>query len=370
MKAIVVNPGKADSVHLADVPEPRLEDAPGGRGVLVRVLKVGLDGTDRDINAGEYGAPPPGSDYLILGHESFGLVERVGPDVTELVPGDHVVAMVRRPGRGLYDSIGMQDFTADDVYFEHGISLLHGFLTERYVDTPEFLIRIPAGLKDVAVLLEPVTVAEKGINQAYEIQRRLRLWRPGRMFVLGAGPLGIIATLLGRLRGLEVTTFGLAEPPYLNAELVEALGATYVSTKRTSLASAAAERGAPDLVFEATGFSPLVFEAMGVLARNGVLVLASVTGGDRVVEVPADRLNLGFVLGNKVMVGTVNAGRVDFEAGVRDLAMAEAQWPGWLGRLLTHRVAGLDDYREAFRLLGGGEPGVLKAWVDVAGNQG
>jgi glucose 1-dehydrogenase len=369
MKAIVVTPGKPDSVRLADVPEPTLADAPAGRGVLVRVLRVGLDGTDRDINAGEYGAPPPGSDHLILGHESIGVVEQVGGQVTELVPGDLVVPMVRRPGRSLYDSIGKQDFTTDDVYFEHGISLLHGYLTERYVDTPDYLVRIPGGLADVGVLLEPVTVAEKGLGQAYEIQRRLQIWRPGRMFVLGAGPLGIIATLLGRLRGLQVTTFGLAEPPYLNAELVEALGARYVSTRRTSVADAAAGQGPPDLIFEATGFSPLVFEAMDALARNGVLVLASVTGGDRRVEVPADRLNLGFVLGNKVMVGTVNAGRGDFEAGVRDLAMTQAQWPGWLGRLLTHRVDGLAAYREAFRLLDGGEPGVLKAWVDVAGGR-
>jgi len=366
MKAIVVSPGKPDSARLADVPEPTLADAPDGRGVLVRVVRVGLDGTDRDIHAGEYGAPPLGADYLILGHESFGVVEEVGPKVTEFGPGDFVVAMVRRPGTSPYDAVGMQDFSTDDTYFEHGISRLHGYLTERYVEVPEYLIGIPQGIQDVAVLLEPVSVAEKGINQAYEIQRRLRVWRPGRMFVLGAGPLGIIATALARLRGLEVTTFGRQSPPYLNAELVEALGARYLSTGQVSLAQAAERHGAPDLIFEATGFAPLVFEAMDVLARNGVLVLVSVTGGDRRAEVPADRLNLGFVLGNKVMVGTVNAGRVDFESGVRDMAVAQARWPGWLGRLLTHKVHGLDAYEEAFRLLVG-EPGVLKAYVEIGG---
>ena len=101
-----------------------------------------------------------------------------------------------------------------------------------------------------------------------------------------------------------------------------------------------------DLIFEATGYSPIVFEAMQALGKNGVLVLASVTGGEHMVEVPADKINQEFVLGNKVMVGTVNANREYFELGVRDLAQAEAEYPGWLARLLTHPVKGLDNYRE------------------------
>src|SRR5262249_1542918 len=132
MRAIVVTPGKVNSVRLADVETPRLGQA-GRCAVLVRVLRVGIDATDREINAGEYGAAPPGVDYLILGHESLGVVEEVGPDVTELSPGDYVVATVRHPGQSLYDAIGMPDMTTDAVYHEHGISLLHGFLTERYV---------------------------------------------------------------------------------------------------------------------------------------------------------------------------------------------------------------------------------------------
>ena len=329
MRAIAVLPGKADSAHLADVPEPSLSDVPGGRGVMVRVLRVGLDGTDREINAGQYGTAPPGSDYLVLGHESFGVVEEVGPAVSELAPGDYVVARVRRAGSSLYDQIGMPDMTTDDAYLEHGISGVHGFLTERYVEDPEYLMRIPAALRQVGVLLEPTSVAEKGIDQAYEIQRRLKVWQPRRAAVLGAGTIGLLATMALRSRGLEVFTLGLDEPPYLNSDLVEALGATYLSTRRHTLSEIAEHHGRFDLVFEATGFSPLVFEAMCVLlGRNGVIVLSSVTGGSRRVEVPSDAINLDFVLGNKVMVGTVNANRAHFEAGVRDLAVTEAQHPG------------------------------------------
>lgn len=351
MKAIAVFPRKPDSVHLAELPKPSLDEVPGGRGVLVQVLRVGVDGTDKEINAGEYGAPPPGYDFLVLGHEGFGRVEAVGPQVTELAPGDYVVATVRRPGGSLYDQIGTSDMTTDDTYYERGINLRHGFLTEHYVDDAEFVVRVPPALREVGVLLEPCTVVEKGIHQAYEIQRRLRVWRPRRAAVLGAGTIGLLATLVLRLRGLEVTTFGLERQPHLNSDLVEALGARYASTRETPLGEGARRWGPFDLIFEATGFSPLVFEAMDALGKNGVLVLSSVTGGDRRIEVPADRLNLGFVLGNKVMVGTVNANREYFEMGARDLAHAEAQYRGWLARLLTHPVRGLARYRELFATL-------------------
>src|SRR5262245_26301849 len=172
MKAIAVHPGKPGSVHLAALARPSVEDVPGGRGVLVKVLRVGVDGTDREINAAEYGAAPPGCDFLVLGHEGFGRVEEVGPAVAERAAGDHVVATVRRPGQSLYDRIGASDMTTDDVYFERGINLLHGFLTEYYVEDAEFLVKVPPALKGVGVLLEPFTVVEKGIFQAYEIQRR------------------------------------------------------------------------------------------------------------------------------------------------------------------------------------------------------
>jgi len=365
MKAISVLPGKPDSVHLAELDKPSLDEVPNGCGVLVKVLRVGVDGTDKEINAAEYGAAPAGFDFLVIGHEGFGRVEAVGPNVSEVEPGDHVVATVRRPGRSIYDLIGTNDMTTDDTYFERGINLRHGFLTEYYVDDAEFIVKVPQGLKYVGVLLEPFTVVEKGIHQAYEIQRRLKVWRPRRAAVMGAGTIGLLATLALRLRGIDVTTFARNPKPNLNAELIEALGARYLITQEVPIIAGARQFGPFDLIFEATGNSGVVFDSMQALGKNGVLVLSSVTGGDRMVQVPADRINLDFVLGNKVMVGTVNANREYFENGVRDMSQAEAEYPGWLGRLLTDPVPGLENYAELFTKLTNPN-GAIKVFCEVA----
>jgi len=369
MKAIAVTPGKPNTIHLRDVPKPRVEDIPDGRGVLIKILRVGVDGTDKEINAAEYGAAPPGDDYLIIGHESFGRVESVGRNVTEFKPGDYVALTVRRPGSSIYDQIGTYDMTTDDSYFERGINLLHGFLAEYVVDAPEYITRVPENLKEVGVLMEPMSVAQKAIEQAYRIQQRLRVWQPRRAAVLGASTLGLLATLTLRLRGLDVTTFGNTMPPFLNSRLIEELGARYVSTKELSLTDASAKYGPFDLILEGTGFSPLVFEAMNVLARNGVLAMVSVTGGSRQVQVPADNINLGFVLGNKVAFGSVNANREYFETGVKDLSTAELQYPGWLGKLLTHPVRGLENHADLIRILNDVK-GPIKVYCELASIEG
>lgn len=344
---------------------PALGDVPGDRGVLVRVLRVGLDGTDREISSGAYGTAPPGSDVLVMGHESLGVVEAVGGAVTGIHPGDLVVAQVRRPGSSLYDVIGRPDLTTDDTYFEHGISRLHGFLTEYYVDTPEYLVTVPRHLDEVGVLLEPTSIVEKGIGEAFEVQGRLRVWRPHRVAVLGAGTLGLLATMVLRARSLDVTTLSLEEAPSVHSELVEAIGARYVSSRERTLAEVAAADGPFDLIVEATGYSPLAFQAMTVLARNGVLVLSSVTEGSRTVAVPTDAINLSFVLGNRAMIGTVNAAHEHFAAGVHDMAYIDALYPGWLARLITHRVSGLEAFGRALDLLAG-DHAAIKIVVEVA----
>lgn len=365
MKAIAVIPGRPGSVHLADLEKPSVDDIPGGTGVLVKVLRVGVDGTDREINAAEYGAAPDGYGFLVIGHESYGRVEAVGPSVRYVRPGDYVVATVRRPGSSLYDRVGLQDMTTDDTYFERGINLRHGYLTEHYVEDEAFIVKVPRNLGETGVLLEPMSVAQKGIGQAYEIQRRLRVWQPRRAAVMGSGTLGLLATLILRLRGLDVTTFGRTPAPYKNADLVRALGARYVTTTAEPIAEAARRSGAFDIIFEGTGSSAVVFESMQALAKNGVLVLTSITGGGRELTVPADRINLEFVLGNKVMVGSVNASREHFESGVRDMAQAELEYPGWLLQLLTDPVRGLDRYEELFAKLQSPN-GAIKIYCEVA----
>jgi threonine dehydrogenase-like Zn-dependent dehydrogenase len=171
MKAIAVTPGIPNTVHLAELPAPTVDEIPNGRGVLVRVLRVGVDGTDKEINAAEYGQAPPGYNFLIIGHESFGQVEAVGPNVTEVKPGDYAVATVRRPGSSIYDLIGTNDMTTDDTYFERGINLRHGYMGEYYVDDAEFIVKIPQGLNQVGVLLEPTTVVETGLRNSASLTR-------------------------------------------------------------------------------------------------------------------------------------------------------------------------------------------------------
>jgi glucose 1-dehydrogenase len=365
IKAVAVIPGKANTIHLREVPKPAVSDVPNGRGVLVKILRVGVDGTDKEINAAEYGAAPDGDSYLIVGHESFGRVEAVGSNVSEFNPGDYVSLTVRRPGASIYDHIGTYDMTTDDTYFERGINLRHGFLTEYVVDEPEYIIRVPENMKEVGVLMEPMSVAQKAIEQAYRIQQRLRVWRPKRAAVMGSGTLGLLATLVLRLRGLDVTTFGNTMPPTPNCKLIEELGGRYISTKEMSLTDASLKYGPFDLILEGTGYSPLVFEALAVLAKNGVLAMVSVTGGSRQIEIPADKINLGFVLGNKVAFGSVNANREYFESGVKDLSTAELQYPGWLKKLLTHEVKGLENYGEMIRLLTETQ-GAIKVYCNVA----
>jgi glucose 1-dehydrogenase len=355
-------------MHLREIPEPDVADVPGGRGVKVKVLRVGVDGTDKEINAAEYGAAPPGDDYLVTGHESFGQVVEVGPNVPSTIrPGTYVVASVRRPGSSIYGKIGLQDFTTDDVYYERGINLLHGYLTEYYVEDHQYVFPMPATLAEVGVLLEPTTVAEKGINQAFEIQRRLRVWEPARACILGSGTVGLLAALVARLRGLELTVYSLPQKPYRNADLIEELGGAYHSSQDATLADVSEARGPFDLMVDATGFSPIVWEAADVLGRNGVLVLASITGGNRTAEIPSDRINQGFVLGNKVMFGTVNAAPADFRSGVDDLIKAEALYPGWLSKLLTTPIHGLENYEEMIRRLID-DRDAIKVYVEVAPN--
>jgi threonine dehydrogenase-like Zn-dependent dehydrogenase len=368
MKAIAVHPGKAGSIHLREIDEPKVTDVDDGRGVLVKVIRVGVDGTDKEINAAEYGAAPPGDDFLVTGHESFGQVLEVGPNVpTTIKPGTYVVASVRRPGSTIYGQIGLQDFTTDDVYYERGINLLHGYLTEYYVEDYQYVFPLPDNLADVGVLLEPMTVAQKGVNHAYEIQRRLKVWQPRNACVLGSGTVGLLTALALRLRGLELTVYSLPQKPNRNAGLIGELGGTYASSQDVSLAEVSADRGPFDVIFDATGFSPIVWEAAEVLGKNGVLVLASITGGERKTEINSDRINQGFVLGNKVMVGTVNASPNDFRTGVDDLIKAEALFPGWLNKLLTTPIDGLENYDEMIRALTEDRE-AIKVYVEVATN--
>src|SRR5256885_10855425 len=247
MKAIAVAPGKKDSVHLEDIPRPKVSDIADGKGVLVRVLKVGVDATDREINEALYGNAPPGFYYLVIGHESFGVVEEVGPNVKRVKPGDYVTATVRRPGGSIYDLIGTNDMTSEETYYERGINLRHGYLTEYFVDEEEYIVRVPQGLKHLHVLMEPMSCAAKAVHQAYEAQRRMKVWRPQRAFVMGVGQIGLLTTLILRLRGIEVFAFARSKRGTLSSQIVEGIEGHYVSTTETPVENVVKEVGKADL---------------------------------------------------------------------------------------------------------------------------
>lgn len=373
MKAVAVLPGKPNSVHLREIPAPKIEDQPHphvcriseGRGVLVRVLQIGVDATDREINEALYGNAPPGGEHLVIGHESFGQVVEVGSRVTEFRPEDFVSCTVRRPGGSLFDQIGRNDITSEEVYYERGINLCHGFLSEYFVDDAEYIVRVPKNLRHLGVLAEPASVCAKAIEQAYLAQQRLQVWRPQRAFVLGSGQIGLLATMMLRLRGLEVYTVATRPGPHRKSEIVEAYGARYVSTRETPLRDLTRDTGKPDLIFEATGDAEICFRAMEVLAHNGALIWTSITGGSREVALDGARINLEWVLGNKLLVASVNGNRHHFELGIQALSHGEHTWPGVTQRILTHPVAGLENYEEMMRLLVE-DKDALKVFVNVA----
>lgn len=365
MKAIAVKPGTPNSVHLAELEKPSLSDVSGGRGVLVKTLKVGVDATDREINDALYGNAPPGFDFLVIGHECFGIVEEVGENVKKVKPGDYVTCTVRRPGGSIYDRIGRSDITSEEEYFERGINLKHGYLTEYFVDDEEFMVRMPVGLKHLHVLAEPMSCAAKAVEQAMLAQKRLQVWEPKIAWVTGAGQIGLLTTLILRLRGMEVYTLARGAAPNLKAEIAEGMGAHYVSTATKSLQDLAAETGKPDLIIEATGNSAIAFECMEVLGHNGCIVWTSITGGERKIDVPSDAVNLNWVLGNKLLVGSVNANFRHFESGISDLALGDVTFPGVIPKILTHAVEGLDGYAEMMRLLVE-DKDALKVYVNVA----
>jgi threonine dehydrogenase-like Zn-dependent dehydrogenase len=335
MKAIVVKPGVKDSIHMRDMPDPRLKPD----HVAVKMLRVGLCGTDAEINHGVYGEAPPGEEFLILGHENLGVVEEVGRKVSGWKAGDLVVSTVRRPcGKCPQCRAGENDMCSSGQYTERGIMRRHGFMAEYYVEQPMFLNKIPKAIRDFAVLLEPMSVVQKGIDHCYRLQQRLTAWNPTFAMVLGAGPIGLLAASVLRVRGLRTVVVGREDPSDYRAQIVTRIGGQYLCVANRSLPDVPNEVGYPDIVIEATGAARVVFDAMEILGRNGVLCLLSVTGGDTVNPEPIDRINQKIVLGNQVVFGSVNASPRHFKQGVKDFVSIDKKWPGVMDRLLTDRI--------------------------------
>jgi len=354
--AIAVYPGQADSLHLTELPRP----VPSAHEALVRVHRIGVCGTDQEIIAAKFGSPPAGTRELVLGHEVLGRVEAIGAAVTSLAAGELVAATVRRPDGCPACQSGQPDMCVWRNYTERGIIGAHGFMAEEFVDDAAHLVPVPPSLEAIGVLVEPLSVVEKALRQANLLQRRLTSWAPSTALVLGAGPIGLLGTMLLRAHGMDVVTLARTPKPNLAASIVEQCGARYVSSKEQSLPAVTAELPPIDLIFEATGVAHLAFAAMGLLGNNGVLILLSLTGGNETATLPVDRLNREFVLGNKIVVGSVNSAREDFTAAVSDLARFETLWPGLTGRLITHRLNGLTEIDRIASEISGGIKTVIE----------
>jgi glucose 1-dehydrogenase len=334
MRAITVVPGVAGSARLDEVPEPD----PAQGSLLVRALALGVCGTDREIVAGVHGSPPPHRQRLILGHESLGVVEEA-PEASEFRRGDHVVGIVRLPDPVPCPACaaGEWDMCRNGRYVEHGIKERDGFGSERFRTEPRFTVKVDDGLGPLAILLEPTSIVAKAWDQIERIGRRSPSWRPHSVLVTGAGPIGLLAALIGKQRGLKVHLFDRS-PEGPKPRLAHGLGARY---HVGDIAAVVADLE-PDIIVECTGAAAIVAEVVGRAAAAGIVCLAGLSG-NKTMNVDIGRINHTMALGNQVAFGTVNANRRHYEVAAETLARADHSW---LAGLISRRVP-LDRWMEA-----------------------
>jgi threonine dehydrogenase-like Zn-dependent dehydrogenase len=325
MKAITVEPHKRETARLEDVPEPDVRDG----SVLVEAIAVGVCGTDVEIVEGKYGWAPEGKPRLVLGHESLGRVLDPGPN-SGLKKGDLVVGIVRRPDPVPCPNcaVGEWDMCRNGQYTERGIKSIDGFMSERWRIEPEYAMKVDRSLGLLGVLLEPTTVVAKAWEQVRAVGQRA-FWEPRTVLVTGAGPIGLLAALVGRQHGLEVHVLDRVESG-VKPDLVRALGATYHFGTISSIAFQ------PDIVVECTGVGQVISDAIRALAAGGVLCLTGVGTGGQTTRPAAADVAATMVLQNNVIVGSVNANKRHWYRAGQELARADR---AWLARLITRREA-------------------------------
>jgi threonine dehydrogenase-like Zn-dependent dehydrogenase len=366
MKAVAVFP-KTRELRLIDQEEPQITQA---AQVKLRVLEVGICGTDKEICSFAYGTPPQGSEYLVLGHEALGEVVEVGADVNDVAVGDLVVPMVRRPcpqPACPACQSGNQDFCSTGDFTERGIMGQHGFMTEYVVDDAMYMNVVPPSLRDVAVLVEPATIAAKAYAQLVKIQQRLPWFDTAqphvfdgsghKALVLGAGAVGLLGALALRNRGFETYVYDRAPAPNPKSALVQTIGAIYVS-EQDPPETFANLLGQVEIVYEAAGHSQLAFRAMQALAHNSIFIFTGVPALGAPGEVDIDALMRNAVLKNQVILGTVNAGKADFQAAILALDRVTQRWPQTVRALITGRFP-LEAYRDLLLGQVGGIKNVL-----------
>lgn len=335
MRALTVVPEQPNSLELVELPDPE----PAGGELLVQGLAKGVCGTDREIIRGDYGRPPPGRERLVLGHESLGRVLAAGPD-TGFSAGDLVVGIVRRPDPVPCGACahGEFDMCRNGEYTERGIKELDGYASELWCVEADYAMAVDPALARVGVLMEPATVVAKAWEQVRRVGERA-WFEPRRVLVTGAGPIGLLAALLGTRQGLDVHVLDrVTEGP--KPDLVRKLGATYHHDDAATVAA----RLLPDVVIEATGAGSVVFDVLANTAAYGIVCLTGVSSGGRPLRLDAAALNRELVLENDAVLGSVNANRRHYRQAADALAGTDE---AWLDALITRRVP-LSRYAEAF----------------------
>jgi len=337
MRAVAVYPEQR-AVRIIQVAEPRIA-APAQ--VKLRMLEVGVCGTDKEICSFRIGSPPPGRDYFILGHESLGEVMETGPEVEDLLPGDLVVSTVRLPCADpacLPCRAGQYDFCATGNYREHGIKDLDGFMAEFVVEGRHNLHPVPRDLRGVAVLLEPLTIVEKALIGVRRMGRRLPSQDGApRAVVLGSGAVGLLGAMALINAGFATCVYSRAPKPNPKADAAEAAGARYISSTEVPVGELTGQIGPIDLIYEAAGAPQLAFDLLKHLGPNGVFVFTGVPHGERPLQFDTQEIVHNLVMKNQVVLGTVNAGPEAFDHAVCDLATFAARWPGALRAMITGR---------------------------------
>jgi threonine dehydrogenase-like Zn-dependent dehydrogenase len=341
MKAIALVPGTTN-LRLVDRTEPAISSPDE---VKLQVLQVGICGTDRAEAHGGRAEAPPGEDELVIGHEMIGRVAETGAAVSRVKPGDYAVFSVRRGcGRCPACNIGRSDLCYTGEYAERGIKKRDGYQTEYVVDSEEYVVKVPREIASIGVLSEPMSVAEKAIDEATLIQRA-RLpdaadtWLAGkRVVVAGLGPVGLLAAFALRLRDAEVLGLDIVDPDSRRVGILETIGGHYVDGRKVRPETLREHFGEIDLIFEATGVAHLEFDLLSALGLNGLYVLTGIPEGDRPIDIHGAVLMRNLVLRNQVVVGSVNASKRHFEMAVEDLARARDTWGDAIGRVITHRL--------------------------------
>jgi glucose 1-dehydrogenase len=347
MKAVAVFPASRQ-VKIIEQEDPQLT-APDQ--VMLRMLDIGICGTDKEICTFEYGTPPAGDEHLVIGHEALAEVTAAGPAVEQLQVGDLVVPSVRRPCPHpgcLACRSGHQDYCYTGDFSERGIKEAHGYMAEYAVDHERYMNAVPASLRDIAVLAEPLTIAEKALAQIFWMMQQRPPWldpetpdqERGRglsALVLGLGPVGLLGAMTLATAGFTTYVYSRELPPSPRIDLVAGIGATYVSAQTVDFADLAAQIGNIDVIYEAVGHSHFALQALQVLGTNGLYVLTGVPGLQAFIEADPARLMRNMVLKNQVLLGTVNAGPEAFAAALRDLGAFRRRWPAVVSTLIAGR---------------------------------